>query len=135
VAYYGLKTSPEHAGFCNGSFGHGFEIDDINLAGCTHPGLHGYSTALAVGEWVRADGKEFITAAALTMELMLRLTQIAGPYCCGRVRTHISDSALWFGGWSCQALGLDQQGILNASAIAGSYSIAGLRSTRSVVEP
>jgi len=43
-------------------------------------------------------------------ELMLRLTQIAGFHCCGRVRTHISDGALWLGGWSCQASGTGPTG-------------------------
>jgi 2-methylcitrate dehydratase PrpD len=128
VAYYGMKTSAEHAAFCNASFGHGFEIDDIHTRATNHPGCLGIPTTLSMGEWVHTDGKEFITAAALAMEVMLRLTLLAGtPLLRQGQNTHPPTAAFGLAGGAARLLGLDHNGILNACTLAGSYSIAGLR--------
>lgn len=128
VAYYGMKTSAEHAAFCNGSFGHGFEIDDIHLSATNHPGCLGISTTMAMGEWVHADGEELITTAALTMELMLRITQIAATALLHRGQnTHPPTAPFALAAGAARLLGLDQQGILNAASLGASYSLAGLR--------
>lgn len=128
VAYYGMKTSPEHAAFCNGSFGHGFEIDDIHLSATNHPGCLGIATTMAMGEWVHANGKELITTAALTMELMLRITQIAATALLQKGKnTHPPTAPFALAAGAARLLGLDQQGIMNAASLGGSYSLAGLR--------
>ena len=48
VVYYGLKTGPEEAAFANGTFGHGFEMDDVEMITTSHPGVVVIPPALAV---------------------------------------------------------------------------------------
>src|SRR5258706_9959043 len=70
VVNYGLKTSPVNAAFVNGTFGHGFEMDDNHAATGIKGGCVAIPAALAAGERERSSGKEFIRATAVAFEVM-----------------------------------------------------------------
>lgn len=73
VLNYGLKTNAENAAFVNGTFGHGYEIDDYHLASLSHPGCVIIPAALAVAEQEHKSGKDFLLAVVVGYEVMLRI--------------------------------------------------------------
>ena len=73
VAYYGLKTSPEGAAFCNGLFGHGCEMDDDDESTTSHPGVGIVPATLAVGEAVGASGLDLVNAMVVGYDAMIRI--------------------------------------------------------------
>ncbi len=72
------------AAFANGSFGHGFEIDDIDLHADVHPGCYVIPTALAVAEEVEANGADFLAAVVAGYEVAQRLGKAMAPGCIAR---------------------------------------------------
>jgi len=128
VVYYGFRTSPESAGFCNSSFGHGFELDDTHTRAINHPGCLGVPSAMAIGEWLHVSGRDFITAAAVAMELVLRTTLVSGaPLIEMGCNTHPASAPPGIAAGAAKLLRLDEEGILNAMGIAGSHAALGLR--------
>ena len=77
VIYYGLRTTTEDAAFVNATFGHGFEMDDVEMHTITHPGSVVIPAALAMGEEKSASGKEFLTAVVVGYDVMLRIGKAA----------------------------------------------------------
>lgn len=73
VVGYGGKASALDAAFANGCFGHGFEIDDTFQETGIHPGCFSVSSAFALGEKERIDGKGFITAVVAGYEVSGRI--------------------------------------------------------------
>jgi len=61
------------AALANGTFAHGFEIDDINLASVSHPGAVVISAALALAQERGASGKTLIEAIVAGYEVMARV--------------------------------------------------------------
>ncbi len=76
--------SASWAAFTNGCFGHGFEIDDVDLDAHVHPGCSVIPTALAVAEQEGASGKEFLTAIVTGYEVAQRLGKAMAPDCLAR---------------------------------------------------
>src|SRR5258706_15437882 len=72
VVNYGLKTSTVNAAFVNGTFGHGFEMDDNHAATGIKGGCVTIPAALAVGEQQRSRGMAFILARVVAFEVMTR---------------------------------------------------------------
>ncbi len=72
------------AAFANGSFGHAFEIDDIDLQADVHPGCYVIPTALAVGEQLKSSGADFIAAITAGYEIAQRLGKAMAPGCIHR---------------------------------------------------
>jgi 2-methylcitrate dehydratase PrpD len=73
VVNYGLRTSMTNAAFLNGSFSHGFEMDDNHARTGVKAGCVTVPTALAVGEQQLSSGKDVITAVVVGFEVQLRL--------------------------------------------------------------
>ena len=79
------KALPEFAAFANGVAGHAFELDDMHLPSLNHPGPIVVSSAFAVGEQARANGKKFIEAVIAGYEVMGRIGRGMGrDYVYGR---------------------------------------------------
>jgi 2-methylcitrate dehydratase PrpD len=66
-------NSLEYAALVNGTFGHGFELDDYCTPCGAHVGCVVFPAALAVGAKVRATGADFLGAFALGAESVVRL--------------------------------------------------------------
>lgn len=77
VAYYGLKTNVEDAAFCNGVFGHGFEMDDVEMQTTSHPAVCVVPALLAVGDERASTGREVLTAMVAGYETFLRIAHAA----------------------------------------------------------
>ena len=77
VAYYGLRANAEDAAFCNGVFGHGFEMDDVEMQTTSHPAVCVVPALLAVGDEQASSGREVLTALVAGYETFLRLAHAA----------------------------------------------------------
>lgn len=73
VVNYGLKTSAVNAAFANGTFGHGFEMDDNHARTGIKGGCAVVPAVLAMGEQQLSTGKEFILATVIGYEVMTRI--------------------------------------------------------------
>ncbi len=73
VLNYGLKTSTVNAAFANGTFGHGFEMDDNHAATGVKGGCVVVPAALAVGEQKFSSGRDFLLAMVAAYEVMIRI--------------------------------------------------------------
>lgn len=123
VAYYGDKVSPEQAAFTNACFGHGQDFDDTCLKVQTHPGAVIIPVALAIGEETGASGLQVLKAIASGMEVMLRVAHSVSPGCLQR--GHHTPQAVGPFGAAITAgllLGLNEEQLVNAMGIAGSFS-------------
>ncbi|MDA8125977.1 MAG: MmgE/PrpD family protein [Deltaproteobacteria bacterium] len=95
VLNYGLRTSAGHAAFANGTFGHGFEMDDNHAETGLKGGCVMIPTVLAMGERQRSTGRECLLATVIGFEIATRIarsvvslgnrkshhpTGIAGPF-------------------------------------------------------
>ncbi len=68
-----LRNSAPFAALINGTTGHALELDDDHREGTQHPGVAVIPAAFAVSEQLGNTGREFILAAALGYEIMIRL--------------------------------------------------------------
>jgi 2-methylcitrate dehydratase PrpD len=66
------QTAPEYAALVNGTFGHGFELDDYCTPCGAHVGSVVFPAALA-GAKVGATGAEFLGVFALGAETVIRV--------------------------------------------------------------
>lgn len=69
----GYRSSIEYAALVNGTFGHGFELDDYCTPCGAHVGCVVLPAALAVAEQQNLTGKDFLTAVAIGAEVVLRV--------------------------------------------------------------
>ena len=119
------RADPEFAGLANATSGSAFEIDDYGGAGANcHPGCAVVPGALAVAEAVGASGAEFLRAAAVGFETVIRLALASMPSLLLERGFHHT-SAL--GGFAvaleCAMLeGDDVDVAVNAISIAGSHA-------------
>ena len=75
-----VRTSVTNAALANGTIGHGDEVDSTGQQGTGHFAATTVPTALSVGQYVRASGKEFVRALALGSEVAARFQSILGHY-------------------------------------------------------
>ncbi len=80
---FGVKSSTRHAAFVNGSLSETVEMQDGYTKGGYHPSCGTISAALAVAEWQRKSGKEFITGVVAGYEAGNRVAEAIHP-------THLS---------------------------------------------
>jgi 2-methylcitrate dehydratase PrpD len=132
ILRHGDRTSPEHAAFVNSSFGHGQDYDDTVTMVQTHPGAVIVPVAMAVGEEVGATGRSVLDAAAVGIEVMLRVAHSVSPDCLRRGH-HTPPAAGPFGAAITAGLllGLDSEQLVSALGIAGSFSGGLLEYTQS----
>ena len=101
LAYYGKKVNALDAEWCNAVFGHGFELDDIDIATATHPGVTIVPPTIALAEQYAKSGKEALTALVAGYETFLRV---------GR-----AGASMIYRGWDTTAV----SGAFGAAAVAG----------------
>ncbi len=123
IFHYGDKASPEIAAFINGTFGHAQDFDDTCLMVQTHPAAVIVPVAMAIGESVSASGRDVMTAIGCGLEVMVRIAHSVSPGCLQR--GHHTPQATGPYGAAIAAgllLNLSEEELLNAVAIAGSFS-------------
>jgi 2-methylcitrate dehydratase PrpD len=123
ILNYGDKVKAENAAFANGSFGHGFEMDDTYLPGNTHPGAVVIPAALALGEREGVDGKRFLVAIIIGYETMGRVARAIAPSCGERGFHPISVSGpIGAAATVGKLLKFDDDLMLNGISVAASHS-------------
>ena len=127
VVNYGLKTSAVNAAFVNGTFGHGFEMDDNHAATGIKGGCVVVPAALAIGEQKVSSGKEFILAMVAAYEVMIRIGLSVNPALYNGPH-HPNGSCGPFGSAIAagKLLRFDEKTMLHAISIAAGHS-AGLK--------
>lgn len=78
---YWEKVPAPWAAYCNGVASHSIELDDhiSHIHSLNHPGVVSVPPALALGEFLHASGKEFITAVVLGYEIACRINRTVPP--------------------------------------------------------
>ena len=122
----GTKERAPHpySALANGTSAHAIEMDDVNNESSLHPGVVVFSAALATSEMVGGSAKQFIEAAILGYEVMIRLGKAAGAENSYKRGFHPTGTCGSFGSSvaASKILGLDEKGLLNALGIAGSQA-------------
>jgi 2-methylcitrate dehydratase PrpD len=123
-----LKTSCINAAWANGCLGHALDMDDGDLKGVhSHPTSKTLPSVLSVGELVKANGKEVLTAFILGTETQIRVASAVNPSQF-EMGFHTAGTVGVFGAAAAagKLLRLDENQMLNALGIAGSAA-SGLR--------
>jgi 2-methylcitrate dehydratase PrpD len=107
------------AAFLAGGLAHGNEFDDTYPPGRFHPGAASLPALFAVGEALAVNGKQFLAAAAVAMEVGCRLTKAAPGLL---LRGFHSTSTA---GVQCSALGVGKLMGLSRAQMPQSIAIAG----------
>lgn len=78
---YWEKFPAPWAAYCNGVADHSIELDDhiSHIHSLNHPGVVSVPPALALGEYLHVNGKEFITAVVLGYEITCRINRTVPP--------------------------------------------------------
>lgn len=123
-------ASPTDAAMANGTAIHGFEIDDLHVAGMAHPGSVTVPAALAAAESSDVSGREFLVGVVAGYEAGIRVGLAAGV----KHATSGYHGASTIGSFCAAAavarvFQLDPEAAANALGIAGTQS-AGLYSAR-----
>jgi 2-methylcitrate dehydratase PrpD len=126
VIGYGRKVAAPNAAFANAIQGYAFDFADDHNESNAHPSVATIPVSLALGEKMRASGKEVIEAIALGNEVVCRLGSafLGKTYYQG---FHPSSTCGTFGATvsAAKLLKLDKQQVVYAQGIAGSQA-AGL---------
>ena len=107
------------AAFFAGGLAHGNEFDDTYPPGRFHPGAASLPALFAVGEALAVNGKQFLAAATVAMEVGCRLTKAAPGLL---LRGFHSTSTA---GVQCSALGVGKLMGLSRAQMPQSIAIAG----------
>ena len=117
---FGFKTSARNAGFANGSIAEILEMQDGYTKGGYHPCSGTISASLAMAEWLKVSGKDFITAVVAGYEVGNRVAEAMHP-------SHLfkgflptgTVGAIGAAAAAARVLQLDEKGTFNALGIAG----------------
>lgn len=119
------KASIADAVLFNSSLIHGADYDDTHVGGIVHPSAAVVSTALVVGEYVGASGREMMTAIVAGWEIIIRLALAAkgrfhdvGYHGTGLVSSFASACV------AAKLLKLPKNVLVNALGICGSQAAA-----------
>jgi 2-methylcitrate dehydratase PrpD len=113
------KLPAPSAAFFAGGLAHGNEFDDTYPPGRFHPSAAALPALFAVGEALGVSGRQFLTAAAVAMEVGCRLTKAAPGLL---LRGFHSTSTA---GVQCAALGVAKLMNLSCAQMPQSLAIAG----------
>ena len=123
-----IRSSVIAAAMANGGMAHGDEVDPVHLSSSGgHVAAGTVPTALTVGEWVGASGKDFLCAVALGYEVGGRLMTILyreRDYIARRFYHTSVAGALTSAVTASLLLGLDRRSIQTALGLAA-YQAAG----------
>lgn len=122
----GARTSAAMAALANGTVMHGLDFDDTHTVAIVHATAAIAPAVLAVAEWRGRSGAEAVTAAVAGYEALIRIG-LAAPGAFHAAGFHATAICGAFGAAVAagKLLSLDERGIANALAIAGSQA-AGL---------
>jgi 2-methylcitrate dehydratase PrpD len=119
----GAQVPAVHAAFANAISEHSIELDDVDEEALFHYGPPILSTALAVGQWRHATGKEFLRAVLAGAETLSRISRATNnalrdrgfhtTAVCGVFGSAVTAGLL---------LGLDEAGLTNALGLAGAQA-------------
>jgi 2-methylcitrate dehydratase PrpD len=117
------KASLLQAALINGSASHALDFDDVHLKMMGHPSVPVFPAILALGEWKKSPGEDFIAAFIAGFEAECRIASIVYPehYLCG---WHATGTIGHFGAAAACAnlLGLSPSQTVYALGIAGTQS-------------
>lgn len=116
------KVSAENAAFVNGTFGHGFEMDDVYAPALAHPGPAVVPAALAIAERDGCSGEDFLLAVIASYEVMGRCGYALSPSQLYR-GFHPTSAAGPLGSVSAagKLMGLDADTMVHALAVSASF--------------
>lgn len=119
-----FKTSSINAALANGTLGYYCDIEAHHPGAVLHPAAVVVPTALAVGERERADGRRFLAAMVLGVEVACRVSSALDPRGLYRRGFHPSSVAGCFGAAAAAGslLGLDVPQLCNALGLAGTQA-------------
>lgn len=122
IAGFGDQTNAEQAAFVNGTFGHGFELDDVYAPALSHPGPVVVPAAMAVGEREGVSGREFIAALVAGYEVMGRVGEALSPtYLYRGFHPTSASGAVGAAAAAGRILKFDERTLVNALAVAASF--------------
>ena len=117
------KASLLQASLINGGASHALDFDDVHLGMMGHPSVPVFPAVLALGEWKKVSGEQFITAFIAGFEAECRVSSIVYPehYLCG---WHATGTIGHFGAAAACAnlLGLSPSQTVYALGIAGTQA-------------
>ena len=117
------KVSLLQAALINGGASHALDFDDVHLGMMGHPSAPVFPAILALGEWKKITGEQFISAFIAGFEAECRVSSIVYPehYLCG---WHATGTLGHFGAAAACAnlLGLSPSQTVYALGIAGTQS-------------
>jgi 2-methylcitrate dehydratase PrpD len=117
------KASLLQAALINGGASHALDFDDVHLGMMGHPSAPVFPAILALGEWKKVSGEQFIAAFIAGFEAECRVSSIVYPehYLCG---WHATGTIGHFGAAAACAnlLGLSPSQTVYALGIAGTQA-------------
>ncbi|HXZ34462.1 MAG TPA: MmgE/PrpD family protein [Thermodesulfobacteriota bacterium] len=117
------KASLLQAALINGAASHALDFDDVHLGMMGHPSAPVFPAILALGEWKKVSGEQFISAFIAGFEAECRVSSIVYPehYLCG---WHATGTLGHFGAAAACAnlLGLNLSQTVYALGIAGTQA-------------
>src|SRR5512139_3773459 len=123
VLSHGFKTSVMNAALINGTMGHILDFDDDHREGTMHPTVVVFPAVFALGETLKASGKELMRALILGLEVMIRVGEsfLGKSYYQG---FHPTGTCGVFGAAAgcAMLLGLDVKRTTYAIGLAGSFT-------------
>ena len=116
------KVSAENAAFVNGTYGHGFEMDDVYAPALAHPGPAVVPAALAIAERDGCSGEDFLLAVVAGYEVMGRCGYALSPSQLYR-GFHPTSAAGPLGSVTAtgKLMGLDAETMVHALAVSASF--------------
>jgi len=123
IINYGTRALAHDAGYVNGTFGQGAELDQSFDRAGGHPGAMTVPTALAVGEKLHVDGASFLTAIIAGYDVAYRLSVGTMPALARRGFHPQSVLGVFVASAVAgKLLGLNADQMTHALAIAGSHA-------------
>jgi 2-methylcitrate dehydratase PrpD len=123
----GARVLASDAAFANATFGQACELDDSCSGSAGHIGTASIPVAVAIGERECASGRDLITAIVAGYEVMYRIMQSVHPHHNDRGFHSQSIGGPFAGAAAAgKLLGLDQERLAHALAIAGSHASGSL---------
>jgi 2-methylcitrate dehydratase PrpD len=113
-----LKLYPSDAAFVNGILGHIVELDDADKPGMAHISVPIIPAALAVCEYSRKSGTDFLEAVVAGFEVMIRMCRSVAPDHYRFWHPTGTGGTIGAAVASCKGLGLPESEILSAIGIA-----------------
>jgi 2-methylcitrate dehydratase PrpD len=124
IMRYGQRVTIGEAALVNGTFGHSFELDDVNPVGHGHAGAEIIPAALATAEARGRSGPEFISAVVAAYEARARIGWAVSPDLFRRGGPHYSTACGPFGAAAAcgKLLGHDAVTLHHVLGVSGSFA-------------